>query len=74
MNACQDGGVEPFKAYSGKFVLRIPPEDHAAVSRAAIASGKSLNQWAVEVLKQAASSDVQKAGRGMVAPSLGFFA
>ncbi|MCX7094120.1 MAG: toxin-antitoxin system HicB family antitoxin [Methylobacter sp.] len=42
-------------ACSGKFVLRIPPEDHAAVTRAAITSGKSLNQWGVEVLKQAAS-------------------
>jgi len=48
--------VESFKTYSGKFVLRIPPEDHAAVSCAAIASGKSLNQWAAEVLKQAAGS------------------
>jgi predicted HicB family RNase H-like nuclease len=56
MDACQEDGVEPFKTYSGKFVLRIPPEDHAAVTRAAIASGKSLNQWAVEVLKQAAGS------------------
>ncbi|MDD5267810.1 MAG: type II toxin-antitoxin system HicB family antitoxin [Methylococcales bacterium] len=56
MDACKEDGVEPFKTYSGKFVLRIPPEDHATVSRAAIAAGKSLNQWAVEVLKQAASS------------------
>jgi len=55
MDACQEDGVEPFKEFSGKFVWRIPPEDHAAVSRAAMASGKSLNQWAVEVLKQAAS-------------------
>ena len=56
MGSCQENEVEPFKTYSGMFVLRIPPEDHAAVTRAAIASGKSLNQWAVEVLKQAASS------------------
>jgi predicted HicB family RNase H-like nuclease len=54
MDACQEDGVEPFKAYSGKFVLRLSPDDHAAASRAAIASGKSLNQWAAEVLKQAA--------------------
>lgn len=25
MEACQEDGVEPFKSYSGKFVLRIPP-------------------------------------------------
>ncbi|MFI3122131.1 MAG: type II toxin-antitoxin system HicB family antitoxin, partial [Methylococcaceae bacterium] len=55
MDACFEDGVEPSKACSGKFVLRIPPEDHAAVTRAAITSGKSLNQWGVEVLKQAAS-------------------
>ena len=35
LEACQEDGVEPFKSYSGKFVLRIPPEDHAAISIAA---------------------------------------
>ncbi len=54
LEACQEDGVEPFKSYSGKFVLRIPPEDHAAISIAASASGKSLNQWAVDTLRQAA--------------------
>lgn len=33
--------------------------DHAAVFKAAIAAGKSLNQWAVEVLKQAAIQTLQ---------------
>lgn len=54
LEACKEDGVEPFKSYSGKFVLRIPPEDHAAISIAASASGKSLNQWAVDTLRQAA--------------------
>ena len=54
LEACQEDGVEPFKSYSGKFVLRIPPEDHAAISIAASTSGKSLNQWAVDKLRQAA--------------------
>ena len=53
LDACKEDGVEPFKSFSGKFVLRIPPEDHAAISIAGSASGKSLNQWAVEVLRQA---------------------
>jgi predicted HicB family RNase H-like nuclease len=53
LDACKEDAVEPFKSFSGKFVLRIPPEDHAAISIAASASGKSLNQWAVEVLRQA---------------------
>ena len=54
LEASQEDGVEPFKSYSGKFVLRLPPEDHAAISIAASASGKSLNQWAVDTLRQAA--------------------
>lgn len=54
LESCQEDGVEPFKSYSGKFVLRLPPEDHAAISIAASASGKSLNQWAVDTLRQAA--------------------
>jgi predicted HicB family RNase H-like nuclease len=45
LDACREDDVEPFKSFSGKFVLRIPPEDHAAISIAASASGKSLNQW-----------------------------
>ena len=55
LDACKEDNVEPFKSYSGKFILRVPPEDHAAIYLAASASGKSLNQWAVEVLKQAAA-------------------
>ena len=66
MGSFQHDGIEPFKTYSGKFVLRIPPEDQAAVFRIAIASGRSLDQWVVEVLKQAVGSWVeQKAGRSM---------
>ena len=55
LDACKEDNVDPFKSYSGKFILRVPPEDHAAIYLAASASGKSLNQWAVEVLKQAAA-------------------
>lgn len=55
IDACKEDGVEPIKAYSGKFVLRISPDDHASATLAATALGKSLNQWASEVLKQAAN-------------------
>lgn len=54
-DACKEDNVDPFKSYSGKFILRVQPEDHAAIALAASASGKSLNQWAVEVLRQAAA-------------------
>ncbi|MGJ0515053.1 MAG: type II toxin-antitoxin system HicB family antitoxin [Methylomicrobium sp.] len=53
LETCGEKSIEPFKSYSGKFMLRLPPEDHAALTRAAVAAGKSLNQWAAEVLKEA---------------------
>ena len=40
----------------GQFVLRIPPAVHRAATIAAKASGKSLNQWAGEVLRDAAEA------------------
>ena len=51
---CQAAGRSPEKPASGKLMLRVPPEVHAAASIAAQASGKSLNQWASEALAQAA--------------------
>jgi predicted HicB family RNase H-like nuclease len=51
---CKERGVAPEKPASGKLMLRIRPEVHAAVSIAAQASGKSINQWADEALERAA--------------------
>lgn len=50
---CAATGKEPNKPYSGKFVLRIDPSLHARLAVKAQASGKSLNQFATEVLSQA---------------------
>lgn len=52
--ACEKLGQEPNKPYSGKLMLRMPSEIHAAVASAAEATGKSINQWATEILDQAA--------------------
>jgi len=41
------------KPYSGKLMLRVSPEVHAAVATAAQVHGKSINQWASEVLDKA---------------------
>ncbi len=41
------------KPYSGKILLRVPPDLHARAATTAEAQGKSLNQWAVEVLELA---------------------
>lgn len=53
---CKDQGVRPEKPASGKILLRVPPEVHGAALVAAQASGKSLNQWATEILQEATQS------------------
>jgi predicted HicB family RNase H-like nuclease len=56
LDMCAEDGVEPRKAYSGKFNVRVRPELHADISSAAAAEGKSLNQWIVDALDRAAHS------------------
>lgn len=52
---CADRGVTPEKPASGNLMLRIRPQVHAAAAIAAQVAGKSLNQWADEVLERAAA-------------------
>lgn len=54
LDACTEDGVEPRKSFSGKFSLRVDPSIHEAAAIAAAAHGKSLNQWAEDVLRKAA--------------------
>jgi predicted HicB family RNase H-like nuclease len=54
LEACEKLGRAPRKPYSGKLMLRVPPEVHAAIAAAAEVSGKSINQWATEVFTKAA--------------------
>ena len=56
LEACAKIGKRPEKPVSGKLMLRVPPEVHGAALIAAQAAGKSLNQWAAEVLKNAAQN------------------
>lgn len=51
--ACEQLGQQPNKPHSGKLMLRVPVEVHAAVAAAAETSGKSINQWATGVLEKA---------------------
>jgi predicted HicB family RNase H-like nuclease len=44
--------VEPGKAYSGKFVLRISTALHQKIALKAQARGESLNQYVADVLTQ----------------------
>lgn len=47
---CARAGITPQKPYSGRLLLRLPPELHAKLAMRAEAEGKSLNQWAVDAL------------------------
>lgn len=50
---CAEVGKEACKPYSGKFTLRLEPALHARLAVQAKAQGKSLNQYASEVLATA---------------------
>ena len=50
----EEQGRRPQKPYSGRLMLRVSPEVHSAVATAAGVQGKSINQWASEVLGKAA--------------------
>ena len=52
LDMCLEDGVEPRKEYSGKFNLRVPTELHAEIVVKAAATGKSLNQWVLDMLAQ----------------------
>lgn len=54
IEACRKLGQKPERPASGKLLLRMPAENHAAAARAAELAGKSLNQWAADVLREAA--------------------
>ena len=51
--ACQALGSEPERPASGRLMLRVSPEVHAASLKAAALSGTSLNRWAEQALKAA---------------------
>lgn len=52
MDFCKERGIEPFKSFSGKFMLRVPPDVHAHAVEAAAAKGVSLNQFVADAIEQ----------------------
>ena len=54
IETCAKVGKEPQKAFSGQVMFRVSPEVHRKAAIAAELAGKSLNQWAEEVLDRAA--------------------
>lgn len=59
VETCAKIGKEPQKPYSGRVMFRVDPEIHRKAALAAELSGKSLNQWAEEVLNQAVQNGQQ---------------
>jgi predicted HicB family RNase H-like nuclease len=53
LDTCSREGIDPLARASGALNLRVPPDVHRAATVAARAAGKSLNQWATEVLREA---------------------
>ena len=54
--ACKKLRQPPNKPFSGRVMLRLPPDVHARASAAAQLSGLSFNQWAAQMLDVAAHS------------------
>jgi predicted HicB family RNase H-like nuclease len=53
LEMCDTLNKPPQKPYSGNLRLRIPPDIHVAIAKAAEASGKDLNQWVTETFSHA---------------------
>lgn len=50
---CRERNEEPDKPFSGRMMLRLPPELHRMAYVEAKKAGKSLNQWITDKLRQA---------------------
>jgi predicted HicB family RNase H-like nuclease len=61
--AAKEFGSVPEKPASGKLMLRIAPEVHAASIKAAARSGTSLNKWAEGALGKAARKAPNRPGQ-----------
>jgi predicted HicB family RNase H-like nuclease len=51
---CAERGEEPDKPFSGRFTVRLSPEQHRKVLLAAEKAGKDIEVWVEEALTQAA--------------------
>ena len=56
IDVCKKTGKPVEKSFSGKLIIRIPPEIHSAINISAQVAGKSINQWIGDVLKSAAQN------------------
>ena len=66
LDACASLQSAPDKPASGKLMLRVTPQVHAAALKAAARSGLSLNKWAESALGSAAKHAPKRASRRAV--------
>lgn len=52
---CAERGEKPEPPFSGRFTVRLSPEQHRQVILAAEKVGESVDRWAAEALTQAAT-------------------
>lgn len=57
---CAQRGETPDAPYSGKFVVRLSPDQHRLVALAAKQADKSLNAWVAERLSQDAKRELDQ--------------
>ena|SRR5437667_11665684 len=58
---CAKRGIEPDKPFSGKFLVRLTPDQHRKISLAASQENESINKWVVHVLEYAADHSLSEA-------------
>lgn len=56
---CAERGEEPEQPFSGRFTVRLSPEQHRQVILAAEKTGKGVEVWVAEALAQAATSSAK---------------
>jgi predicted HicB family RNase H-like nuclease len=50
---CAERSEEPEQPFSGRFTVRLTPEQHRKVILAAEKSGRNIDKWVAEVLERA---------------------
>ena len=45
LESCKEGGIEPAKPYSGKFIVRMTSDLHSRVAAMAEATGTTINEF-----------------------------
>jgi len=56
LEICREKRITPFRAFSGRFNVRLAPKLHEAAVIAAAAEDKSLNEWVADAIESAAQA------------------